>query len=322
MKSSKVNERAKTATDSRKISSNSTEEGTMVGNAVPTMVNGVVNQNGNITEVPVNQEQLKAMEKWVGQIFLLLQILCLANISLANISLANISPANISLANDLSDNVCYVRLRRLQASLLDGGKRADDKDLKEKRLKKKKAAEKRLKVICSKYSTEEHIGSGCYCNISCFHCCYQGTWGGPWSCRRWGWGARQGGTNMMNICAYRFSRLVTKMQQNDNIWWKVYDDIQTELAEKTQALKKMKQRVKVRKSICDNQIIFMIQKSEMIWNFLSQGLNAEINDIQSEFEKDRQDYLDSIRFLGWNLSKLIICCIMSCRNVVLFRIRH
>ena len=63
MKSSKVNERAKTATDSRKISSNSTEEGTMVGNAVPTMVNGVVNQNGNMTEVPVNQEQLKAMEK-------------------------------------------------------------------------------------------------------------------------------------------------------------------------------------------------------------------------------------------------------------------
>ena len=30
--------------------------------------------------------------------------------------------------------------------MLDGGKRADDKDLKEKRLKKKKAAEKRLKV--------------------------------------------------------------------------------------------------------------------------------------------------------------------------------
>ena len=40
----------------------------------------------------------------------------------------------------------FFRLRRLQASLLDGGKRADDKDLKEKRLKKKKAAEKRLKV--------------------------------------------------------------------------------------------------------------------------------------------------------------------------------
>ena len=37
---------------------------------------------------------------------------------------------------------------------MDGGKRADDKDLKEKRLKKKKAAEKRLKVIWSKYLTE------------------------------------------------------------------------------------------------------------------------------------------------------------------------
>ena len=84
--------------------------------------------------------------------------------------------------------------------------------------------------------------------ISSFHCYYQGTWGGAWSCRRWGWGARQGGTNLMNIRNYRFSMLVTKIQQNYNICWKVYDDIQTELAEKTQALKKMKQRVKVRKN--------------------------------------------------------------------------
>jgi len=50
---------------------------------------------------------------------------------------------------------------------------------------------------------------------------------------------------------------------------KVYDDIQTELQEKTAALKKMKQRVK--------------------------GLNSEISDLQSEFERDRQDYLDTIR---------------------------
>merc|ERR550517_1832408 len=104
------------------------------------------------------------------------------------------------------------KLRRLQASLLDGGKRADDKDLKEKRLKKKKAAEKRLKVL------GEALGH---------------------------------------------------VDDEDGVLVKVYDDIQTELAEKTQALKKMKQRVK--------------------------GLNAEINDLQSEFEKDRQDYLDSIR---------------------------
>ena len=64
-KASKVNERAKTATESRKVSSNSTEG---VGDAVPVaspiMVNGVANnQNGNMTEAPVNQEQLKAMEK-------------------------------------------------------------------------------------------------------------------------------------------------------------------------------------------------------------------------------------------------------------------
>ena len=66
----KVNERAKTATESRKISSNSTDGGTMVavgvGDAVPvatpTMVNGV-NGVANQNEVPVNQEQLRAMEK-------------------------------------------------------------------------------------------------------------------------------------------------------------------------------------------------------------------------------------------------------------------
>ena len=69
---------------------------------------------------------------------------------------------------------------------------------------------------------------------------------------------------MMNICAYRFSRLVTKMQQNDNICWKVYDDIQTELAEKTQALKKMKQRVKVRQKYFRRSNHFDDTKSEMI----------------------------------------------------------
>ena len=69
----------------------------------------------------------------------------------------------------------------------------------------------------------------------------------------------------------------------------MYDDIQTELAEKTQALKKMKQRVKVEK------ILKSVFRCRMIENGISQGLNAEINDIQSEFEKDRQDYLDSIR---------------------------
>merc|ERR550519_1198122 len=97
------------------------------------------------------------------------------------------------------------KLKKLQASMVDGGKRAGDEDLKARRLK-------RIKVL------GEALGH---------------------------------------------------VDDEDGVLVKVYDDIQTELAEKTQALKKMKQRVK--------------------------GLNAEINDIQSEFEKDRQDYLDSIR---------------------------
>ena len=104
------------------------------------------------------------------------------------------------------------RLRKLQGVLLDGGKRAADKDLKERRLKKKKAAEKRLKVL------GEALGH---------------------------------------------------VDDEDGVLVKVYDDIQTELQEKTAALKKMKQRVR--------------------------GLNSEISDLQSEFERDRQDYLDTIR---------------------------
>jgi len=104
------------------------------------------------------------------------------------------------------------KLRKLQASLLDGGKRAGDKDLTEKRLRKKKAAAKRLKVL------GEALGH---------------------------------------------------VDDEDGVLVKVYDDIQTELQEKTAALKRMKQRVR--------------------------GLNSEINDLQSEFERDRTDYLDTIR---------------------------
>ena len=84
--------------------------------------------------------------------------------------------------------------------------------MKEKRLRKKKAAEKRLKVL------GEALGH---------------------------------------------------VDDEDGVLVKVYDDIQTELQEKTAALKRMKQRVR--------------------------GLNSEINDLQSEFERDRTDYLDTIR---------------------------
>ena len=71
--------------------------------------------------------------------------------------------------------------------MLDGGKRAGDKDLKERRLKRKKAAEKRIKVL------GEALGH---------------------------------------------------VDVEDGVLVKVYDDIQTELSEKTAALKRMKQRVR------------------------------------------------------------------------------
>ena len=107
-------------------------------------------------------------------------------------------------------NVIYSRLRKLQGFLVDGGKRAGDNDLKERRLKKKKAAEKRLKVL------GEALGH---------------------------------------------------VDDEDGVLVKVYDDIQTELQEKNAVLKRMKQRVR--------------------------GLNTEITDLHSEFERDRQVILAS-----------------------------
>ena len=40
---------------------------------------------------------------------------------------------------------------------------------------------------------------------------FQGTWGGPWPCRRWGWGACQGGTNQIHYYTYCFSMFVTEI---------------------------------------------------------------------------------------------------------------
>ena len=40
-----------------------------------------------------------------------------------------------------------IRLKKLQEEMIDGGKRAEDKDLKERRKRKKKAAETRIKAL-------------------------------------------------------------------------------------------------------------------------------------------------------------------------------
>ncbi|KAL0277188.1 UNVERIFIED_CONTAM: hypothetical protein PYX00_004555 [Menopon gallinae] len=103
------------------------------------------------------------------------------------------------------------RLKRLQASMI-GGERAGDKELKEKRLKKKKAAEKRLEALASALS---------------------------------------------------------KVNDEDGVMLKVYDDIQEELKAKTETLRKYKQKIR--------------------------GMEREISDLQSEFENERTDYLEAIR---------------------------
>ncbi|XP_059099398.1 osmotic avoidance abnormal protein 3-like isoform X5 [Tigriopus californicus] len=104
------------------------------------------------------------------------------------------------------------KLKKLQEEMIDGGKRAGDKNLKEKRKQKKKAAEYRMKALADALGT---------------------------------------------------------VDDEDGVMLKVYDDIQEELKVKTEALKKSKQKVK--------------------------ALNAEISDLQAEFEEDRSDYLDTIR---------------------------
>ena len=95
-------------------------------------------------------------------------------------------PGQTSQQENKEQKQAMEKLKKLQNSLLDGGKRAGDLDLKEKRLRKKKAAEKRLKVL------GEALGH---------------------------------------------------VDDEDGVLVKVYDDIQTELQEKTAALKQMKQRV-------------------------------------------------------------------------------
>ncbi|KAL1456113.1 hypothetical protein WDU94_000865 [Cyamophila willieti] len=107
------------------------------------------------------------------------------------------------------------RLQNLQASMV-GGERKNDRELKEKKLKKKLAAEKRLKSL---------------------------------------------------------AQVLAKVDDSDDsgssLVLGVYDDIQEELRNKIEQLKKQKQKVK--------------------------ALDREIQDLQSEFELERTDYLETIR---------------------------
>ncbi|XP_069692798.1 osmotic avoidance abnormal protein 3-like isoform X2 [Periplaneta americana] len=110
-----------------------------------------------------------------------------------------------------SQQEVLLRLQKLQKSMV-GGERANDRELKEKRLRKKKAAERRLQAL---------------------------------------------------------AKVLSKVEDDDGVFLQVYDDIQQELSLKTDALRKSK--VKVR------------------------ALEREISDLQSEFENERTDYLETIR---------------------------
>ncbi|XP_027853035.1 osmotic avoidance abnormal protein 3 isoform X3 [Aphis gossypii] len=105
------------------------------------------------------------------------------------------------------------RLKKLQESMV-GGERVNDKELQERRLRKKKAAERRLNALARALATVE-------------------TEDGP------------------------------------NLVLGVYDDIQEELRAKNEALKKYRQKLK--------------------------ASDREVADIQSEFENERTDYLETIR---------------------------
>ncbi|XP_050540903.1 kinesin-like protein KIF17 isoform X2 [Daktulosphaira vitifoliae] len=105
------------------------------------------------------------------------------------------------------------RLKKLQESMV-GGERVNDEELRERRLRKKKAAERRLNALAKALASVES-------------------------------------------------------EEGPHLVLDVYDDIQEELKIKTEVLKKYKQKIK--------------------------SLDREILDIQSEFENERTDYLETIR---------------------------
>ncbi|KAI5730552.1 hypothetical protein M8J76_014965 [Diaphorina citri] len=110
------------------------------------------------------------------------------------------------------------RLQKLQASMV-GGERKNDRELQEKKLRKKLTAEKRLKSLAQVLARVDN----------------------------------------------------TDDEMSSSLVLGVYDDIQEELRNKIEALKKQKQKVK--------------------------ALDREIQDLQSEFELERTDYLETIRRL-------------------------
>lgn len=133
-----------------------------------------------------------------------------------------------------------------------GGERVNDKELQERRLRKKKAAERRLNAL-----------------------------------------ARA----LVNV----------ETEDGTSLVLGVYDDIQEELRAKNEALKKYKQKVKgvdstaaaaLRQSCGEVGIGAGNSETFSAFTFQLKASDREIADIQSEFESDRTDYLETIRKQG------------------------
>ncbi|BET02316.1 KISc [Nesidiocoris tenuis] len=122
-------------------------------------------------------------------------------------------------SNKASQQEIMARLVKLQRSLV-GGERANDQGLKERRARRKRAAEKRLAALAEVLSKQEH-------------------------------------------------------QEHSSILLGVYDDMHDQLTAKGEHLKKYKQKIKAQE--------------------------REIADLQSEFETERTDYLETIRRLDRQL---------------------
>lgn len=125
-----------------------------------------------------------------------------------------------------------------------GGERVNDKELQERRMRKKKSAERRLNALAKALASVE-------------------------------------------------------TEEGPNLVLGVYDDIQDELRVKNEALKKYKQKV-IKTFMGTNEcntggIHNLISRFLYYDIFKLKASDIEIADIQSEFENERTDYLETIR---------------------------
>jgi hypothetical protein len=87
------------------------------------------------------------------------------------------------------------------------------------------------------------------------------------------------------------AQLLARTEDEDGALLRVYDDIQQEVRIKTEAIKKYKQKVRLRLiAFYDSHNNF-----SSIFQIKLRSLDRDIQDLHSEFETERCDYLETIR---------------------------